>query len=115
MSDLAASLERLAGALADEREALLGRDAEALMRSTQAKLAALRELEGRAADGDGGDLAGPLAELAERNRANGALLARRRREINWALRHLGRSESAPAYDASGRAERGPGPRRLAVA
>ena len=39
--------------------------------------------------------------LAEANRANGALLARRRREVNWSLRHLGRGEAAPAYDAQG--------------
>lgn len=115
MSDAAASLDRLAVALADEREALLGHDVEALMRSTHAKVVALRELEGRAADGHVADIAGPLAELAELNRANGALLARRRREINWALRHLGRSEGAPAYDANGRAERRLGPRALAVA
>lgn len=95
------SLERLAVALADEREALIGHDVDALMRSTRDKLAALRELEADPREDD----AGRLAELAELNRANGALLARRRREVNWALRHLGRSESAPAYDARGRTER----------
>jgi len=111
MSGAQASLERLATALADEREALLGHDVDALMRSTREKIAALRELES-AADGE---LSGPLAELAEFNRANGALLARRRREVNWALRHLGRMESAPAYDASGRTAHTSRPRELAVA
>lgn len=111
MSDSRASLERLAAALADEREALVGHDVEALMRSTRDKIVALRELESFPS----GDLVGPLAELTELNRANGALLARRRREVNWALRHLGRMESSPAYDASGRAERARGPRDLAVA
>ena len=111
MSDPQASLERLASALADEREALIAHDVDALMRSTRDKIVALRELETL----PDGALSGPLAELAEFNRANGALLARRRREVNWALRHLGRMESAPAYDASGRTELTRGPRELAVA
>lgn len=111
MSDPQASLDRLASALADEREALIAHDVDALMRSTRDKIVALRELETL----PNGALSGPLAELAEFNRANGALLARRRREVNWALRHLGRMESAPAYDASGRTELTRGPRELAVA
>lgn len=111
MSAARASLERLATALADEREALIGHDVEALMRSTREKLTALRELEATTDS----EVAGPLAELAELNRANGALLARRRREVNWALRHLGRVESAPAYDAHGRAEQARHSRELAVA
>lgn len=111
MSDAQASLERLASALADEREALIGHDVDALMRSTRDKIVALRELEAC----PDGELSGPMAELAEFNRANGALLARRRREVNWALRHMGRMESAPAYDASGRAETTSRPRKLAVA
>lgn len=104
-------VERLAMALADEREALIGGDADALMRATQAKLTALGELE----DGIEPGLAGRVAELAELNRANGALLARRRREVNWALRCLGRTESASSYDHSGGIERMRSSRNLAVA
>ncbi|WP_058834624.1 flagella protein [Luteimonas abyssi] len=111
MSDAQARLDRLAIALADEREALIGHDVEALMRSTGEKLAALRELERHPSS----ELAGPLGELAELNRANGALLARRRREVNWALRHLGRVESTPAYDAHGRTEQACRSRDLAIA
>ena len=111
MSDPQASLERLASALSDERDALIAHDVEALMRSTRDKIVALRELEAF----PDGELSGPLAELAEFNLANGALLARRRREVNWALRHLGRLESGPAYDASGRADHLSRPRELAVA
>ncbi|WP_407351589.1 flagellar protein FlgN [Luteimonas sp. R10] len=106
-----ASLDRLAAALVEERRALLEHDVEALMTSTQAKLAALRALEHHSDD----DIAARLAELAEANRANGALLARRRREVNWALRHLGRSESGSQYDARGRADVVHATRRLAVA
>ncbi|MGY0633027.1 flagellar protein FlgN [Luteimonas sp. A478] len=94
------SVEKLAAALAGEREALVAGDAEALLRNTQDKLAALRELEAGIGS-DPAELAPRLAELAELNRANGVLLARRRREVNWALRCLGRAESAPAYDATG--------------
>ena len=111
MTGAPATVERLAIALADEREALVGGDAEALMRATQAKLAALRELEA----GIDPAVADRVAELAELNRANGALLARRRREVNWALRCLGRSESAPAYDHAGGVERACSSRALAVA
>ena len=55
-----------------------------------------------------------LRELSEANQANGALLARRRREVNWALRHLGRSESSGAYDANGQTDVLRGSRPLAV-
>lgn len=111
MSGAQAIVEQLAVALADEREALIGGDADALMRATQAKLDALGELEAGIEPG----LADRVAELAELNRANGALLARRRREVNWALRCLGRSESAAAYDPSGGMERTRTSRGLAVA
>lgn len=90
-------LQRLGEALASERKALLEHDVEGLMAATAAKLQALRELEQDVPHGQ----RARLAELAEANRANGVLLARRRREVTWALRHLGRSESAPAYDARG--------------
>lgn len=105
-----AALDRLALALAEERRALLDHDIELLVRSTQEKLAALRELEAELPDGR----AERLAELAESNRSNGALLARRRREVNWALRHLGRAESSPEYDARGQAQQLQSRRDLAV-
>lgn len=98
-------IERLAAALEQERQAILDHDVEALIRSTGDKLEALRRLESAmpAADTDG--LEPRLAELSQLNHANGALLARRRREVNWALRHLGRSESNGAYDAHGQTNR----------
>ncbi len=111
MNPATATVERLAKALADEREALLGGDAASLLRATHEKLAALRELEA----GLDPAMAGQLAELAELNRANGALLARRRRELNWALRHMGRTESTPGYNASGGMALAPRMRALAVA
>lgn len=104
-------LQRLSDALAGERRALLGHDVEGLMQAVQAKLEALRELEAAVPEGQ----QQRLRELAEANRANGALLARRRREVNWALRHLGRSESAPAYDAHGQSSTLQASRPLAVA
>lgn len=111
MSGAASTVDRLALALADEREALIGGDAEGLLRATSEKLAALHALEA----GIEPALAGRIGELAELNRANGALLARRRREVNWALRCLGRAESAPAYDAAGGMEQARNTRQLAVA
>lgn len=107
----ARELERLATALADERQALLDNDITALMRSTQEKIAALKGLEAGITE----DREGRLAELVEANRANGALLARRRREVNWALRHLGRVESAPSYNARGQASQARVTREWAVA
>lgn len=115
MTTALAIVERLATALADEREALIGGDADALMRATGDKLAMLRELEQGMDPAIAERIADRIAELAELNRANGALLARRRREVNWALRCLGRSESAPAYDHSGGVERARHSRNLAVA
>jgi flagellar biosynthesis/type III secretory pathway chaperone len=91
-------LDRLDAALAEERRALIEHDVEALVRSTRDKLDALRQLE---AEPPAAEFAHRLRTLAEANRANGALLARRRREVNWSLRHLGRGEAAPAYDAQG--------------
>lgn len=92
------ALDGLAEALSLERRALIENDADLLVRANEAKLVALRAVE-----------AAPpaieehprIAELAELNRANGALLARRHREVRWALRHLGRLEAAPAYGAKG--------------
>ena len=97
---LAHPLDALARALEAERRALLDHDADALLRSTAEKVDALRRAQ----------LLQPDAEMAERlrmlqaaNQANGVLLSRRRREVNWALRHLGRLDAAGVYDASGQA------------
>ncbi len=107
----AESLQRLSDALVGERRALLEHDVEGLMRATQEKLDALRTLEMEPPQGEHAR----VRELAEANRANGALLARRRREVTWALRHLGRSEAAPAYDASGQSSILHASRPLAIA
>lgn len=100
MDDL---LDKLSTALLEERRAILEHDVEALMRSTQDKLATLRQLEARAPTADA-SFDTRLRALSEANQANGALLSRRRREVNWALRHLGRSESSGAYDANGQTD-----------
>ncbi|AGH77480.1 hypothetical protein XAC29_21215 [Xanthomonas axonopodis Xac29-1] len=107
-------LQRLSDALAGERQALLENDIDGLMRHTQDKLSALQALQALEAAMPAGEEE-RLRELAEANRANGALLARRRREVNWALRHLGRTESAPSYDAKGQSSVLRGGRSLAVA
>ncbi|WP_045727464.1 flagella protein [Xanthomonas sp. GPE 39] len=106
-------LQELSDALVGERQALLDHDVEGLMQATSAKLAALRALEADVPAGTEVELR--LRELADANRANGALLARRRREVNWALRHLGRSESASAYDAKGQSSTPLMQRHLAIA
>jgi hypothetical protein len=105
------ALDGLAEALTLERRALIENDADLLIRANEAKLAALRAVEALPplpADRD------RVAELADLNRANGALLARRHREVRWALRHLGRVESAPAYSASGQIAAQPRGRALGV-
>jgi len=104
-------LQRLSDALDVERLALVEHDVHALIQATGAKLEALRALEAALPVGQGER----LQELAERNRANGVLLARRRREVNWALRQLGRSEEASAYDAKGQSSTLHTRRPLAVA
>ncbi|MCD9087129.1 flagellar protein FlgN [Stenotrophomonas sp. SY1] len=104
-------LQRLSEALDREQKALVEHDVAALVAATGTKLDALRELERQPPL----EQAERLKELADRNQANGALLARRRREVNWALRQLGRSEDAPAYDAKGQAQTLHARRPLAVA
>ena len=104
-------LQRLSDALDVERQALVEHDVHALIRATGAKLEALRALEAALPVGQ----AERVQELAERNHANGVLLSRRRREVNWALRHLGRTESSGAYDAQGQTSTTSAPRPLAVA
>ncbi|TBR09309.1 MAG: flagellar protein FlgN [Lysobacter sp.] len=94
------ALDALEQALQEERRALLDNDVEALLQSTQAKLVALRCAETLL---PGQADAGRVTALGELNRANSVLLARRRREVGWALRHLGRVESAGVYDAGGQA------------
>jgi hypothetical protein len=106
-----AALDALERALQDERRALLENDAEALMQATQAKLVALRQAETAL---PGAVDAPRVSALAELNRANGILLSRRRREVSWALRHLGRVESAGVYDAGGQAGSRPQSRVLGV-
>ena len=111
-----APLQRLSAALDEERRAIVEHDVEALVRCTQDKLDALRALEAAAAGyGVPDELRERLAALADMNHANGILLARRRREVNWALRHLGRTESSGAYDAQGQTSTTSAPRPLAVA
>jgi hypothetical protein len=105
-------LDVLEHALEAEREALLGHDVEALVRSTEAKLAALRAVEGAAPPLDAHQRVQALAEL---NRQNGLLLARRRRAVGFALRQLGRSDGPSGYDARGKAASAYTSRALAVA
>ncbi len=107
----ATPLQRLSEALDGEQQALVEHDIAALVVATGKKLEALRELERHPPLQE----AARLRELAERNHANGVLLSRRRREVNWALRQLGRSEDAPAYDAKGQAQTMHTRRPLAVA
>jgi hypothetical protein len=52
--------------------------------------------------------------LAEYNRENGLMLARRRRAVAFALRQLGRSE-AVGYDTRGQRAQGSWSRPIAVA
>lgn len=92
------ALEALERALDAERRALLEHDVDALLASTAAKLDALRRAEAAGADPAA---AARLEALRARNQDNGVLLARRRREVNWALRHIGRVESTGVYDSRG--------------
>ncbi|WP_246022841.1 flagellar protein FlgN [Cognatilysobacter terrigena] len=105
------ALDALERALQEERQALLENDADALLRSTQAKIAALRRAETMQ---PGHADATRVSALSELNRANGILLARRRREVSWALRHMGRVESSGVYDAGGQAGVRPQSRCLGV-
>ena len=105
------ALDALECALQDERRALLDNDAEALLRSTQAKIVALRRAETLQ---PGHAEAARVTALSELNRSNGILLARRRREVTWALRHLGRVETSGVYDAGGQAGVRPQSRCLGV-
>ncbi|GAB1596607.1 flagellar protein FlgN [Lysobacter claricitrinus] len=105
------ALDALERALQDERQALLDNDADALLRSTQAKITALRTAESLK---PGHADAMRVTALSELNRANGILLSRRRREVTWALRHLGRVESSGVYDAGGQAGVRPQSRCLGV-
>ncbi|MBK0055764.1 flagellar protein FlgN [Stenotrophomonas sp. S39] len=104
-------LQRLAQALDVEHQALVEHDVHALIRATGAKLEALRALDTTPPLGE----AEQLQALAERNRANGVLLSRRRREVDWALRQLGRTEASSSYDAKGQAHTVNARRPLAVA
>ena len=93
------ALAALDQALDRERSALITSDAEALMEANQAKLGALRQLEVLHPEPQ---WHAQIRRLMERNQANGVLLARRQREVRWALRHLGRSDSQANYSADGK-------------
>ncbi len=98
MMSTVSALDGLADALTMERRALIENDADLLVRANEAKLVALRAVEAAPPQAHQHER---IAELAELNRANGALLARRHREVRWALRQLGRVEAMPAYGANG--------------
>lgn len=108
---MSASLDALEQALNAERQALLDHDVDALLGSTQAKLVALRQVESRPLSDE---VSARVVALSELNRANSVLLTRRRREVTWALRHLGRLESAGVYDAGGQSSARPQVRSLGV-
>ena len=93
------ALTALDRALDNERSALITSDAETLMEANQAKLAALRQLEALQPEPEWHD---QIRRLMERNRSNGVLLARRQREVRWALRHLGRSDTQAGYGTDGK-------------
>ncbi len=99
MSLAAHPLDALESALQAERRALLEHDVDALLRSTQDKLEALAAAERIA---EAADMA-RVGQLHDLNRANAVLLARRRREVAWTLRHIGRTEASGVYDGSGHA------------
>ncbi|MGY1408010.1 MULTISPECIES: flagellar protein FlgN [unclassified Luteimonas] len=104
-------LEALERALDAERRALLENDVDALLSSTAAKLDALR----RAESAQPGVIAAERLEaLRQQNQANGVLLSRRRREVGWALRHIGRVESTGVYDSRGQPGARPQARCLGV-
>jgi len=103
-------LDQLAAALANEHRALLERDAQGLLHAGQLKLAALQELESSPPDAE----EQRLSELAEANRMNGALLARRRHEVDLTLRQLGQDDTPTGYDAQGLSHKKPPQRVLAV-
>lgn len=104
-------LDMLDAALRAERAALLANDITALLRANQDKLAVLSALE---TEPPAPSLQPRIEALSELNRANGHLLARRRRIIDWALRHLGRTEAA-GYTAEGRSDVAVNGRRIASA
>lgn len=104
-------LDALEQALGAERRALLEHDVDALLRSTADKVAALRRAETLQPDAA---MAERLTALHALNQANGILLSRRRREVAWALRHLGRVESTGVYNATGQASATPQARHLGV-
>lgn len=106
-------LDSLEAALHAEHQALLVPDVNALVAANERKLEVLALLQ---ADLPAAELQPRLQALGELNRANGALLARRRRAVDWALRNLGRMESAcVGYDAQGRKPIDPLARPLASA
>lgn len=105
------ALDSLEHALQAERRALLEHDVDALLNSTQAKLVALRQVESQPLRDSARER---VSELSELNRSNSILLARRRREVSWALRHLGRIESTAVYDAGGQSSARPQARCLGV-
>ena len=106
---VADALDSLEQALQAERRALLEHDVDALLNSTQAKLAALRRVESQPLHGHASERVALLT-----CRANSVLLSRRRREVTWALRHLGRVESTGVYDAAGHAGARPQARCLGI-
>jgi flagellar biosynthesis/type III secretory pathway chaperone len=100
-SAIVVSLTALRGTLEAERAALIANDADALLRLSDLKLCNLRDVQATACGDDISEIGEELRALAQLNIANGALIARRRQETVWTLRHLGLYERDSAYDGRG--------------
>ena len=90
-------LVRLKDILAIERRALLEHNADLLMSASKEKLECIQLL----GEHPPTDAQSDLRALAEANLANGRLLARRRHEVNWALRNIDNDGKAASYNQDG--------------
>lgn len=103
---LSAALEELHLALAHEYDALLTGDPDALVDASREKLLAVQQVEAlRAARAEAPLDAATrafIAEIAAKNRSNGALIAAGQRSTQRSLVRLGRMTLDADYDDAGR-------------
>jgi len=100
-SSFTVSLKALRETLEAERAALIANDADTILRLSDIKLRNLRDVRATTQPKLSDDFAEEVRALAQLNIANGALIARRRQETVWTLRHLGLYERDSAYDERG--------------
>lgn len=108
-------LEELSQAIAEEAEALVSADADALLLAVARKERAAEGLEGLSEEDAAKLDSNKVAGLREANLSNAALMQAAQAHACWSLQQLGRLDSASTYSGQGQTQSQTVPRYFGAA